>query len=91
MKKKCVCFVFYTTVHCMLAPNGEPLLTAVFVGTLGKASARGGGGGGGSKTMLTRKDCSVAFIFFSSCFGNIYTNYLSCCSKGIKMTKFKEK
>lgn len=29
----------------MLAPNGEPLLTAVFVGTLAKASAWGEGVG----------------------------------------------
>lgn len=38
----------------MLAPNGEPLLTAVFVGTLAKASARGRGGGVAKQCLLEK-------------------------------------
>lgn len=63
MKEKCVCFVFYTTAHCMLAPNGEPLLTAVFVGTLAKASARGGGVGGVAKQCLLEKTVAWRLSF----------------------------
>lgn len=70
----------YTTGQCTLAHSGEPLRTAMFVGTLAKASTYGG-----SETMLTRKDCS---IFFTSCFGNVYTTYWICYSIGLNMTKF---
>lgn len=48
--------------HCTKVPNGAPLRTAMFVGTLAKFSRQGM-----SKTTITRKDCSLVIIFFN-CF-----------------------
>lgn len=65
-----------------IGTNDKPLWNAMFVGTLAKASAQGG-----SETMLTGKECSIALIFFTSCFGKAYTTYLIYYSMGLKIMK----
>lgn len=85
-----VVFFLYSTGHCLLAPSGEPLQTAVSVRTLGKAS--GGGVGGASRNNAYQPEATGALrLLFPPAFCNVDTNYLICCSKRNENEKMKQK